>query len=105
MTAEADFKNVQTAILRKLPTDETDAESRSGKAISEYIEALLQRAGTSTIPVLLLTNAIEGKVPASDRLDSLTGFAQEQFEHYLELKVQDPRLGPYEALGRHLSGS
>lgn len=103
MTA-ADFATVQRAVLRRTLKG-IDIGLSSGNSLPEYVERLLDQARTSTIPVLILTDAIEGKVPVEERLDFLADFAQAQFDHYLELKVLDPKLGPYEALGRALSGS
>ena len=54
----------------------------------------------STTPALIVASLLEGTVPTSARLDSLTAFSSEQFQYYQRLGVQDARLGPYEALGR-----
>ncbi len=106
MIPAADFMKVQNAILRKSNPKEAEIEASSGTSLSEYIERLLQQATTSTIPAIVLTDAIEGSVPVEDRLGELAEFAQAQFDHYANvLKVLDPKLGPYEALGRFLSGT
>ena len=106
MTTTADFVAVQNAILRRAIQNEAQIEVGSGTAICDYVERLLERSRTSTIPVLVLTDAVEGKVPSSDRLTTLSNFAERQFEHYASvLKVMNPDLGPFEAVGRFLSGT
>lgn len=102
MTA-SDFATIRAAILRTNTINEAGAET--GISVAEFVEGLLEQAQTSTIPVLVLTDAIEGRVPGAQRLDFLTSFARSQFEHYSHLMVLDPKLGPYEALGRLLSGT
>lgn len=71
-----------------------------GFATTSYISELVQKAGVSTTPALIVASLLEGTVPTSARLDSLTAFSSEQFQYYQRLGVQDARLGPYEALGR-----
>jgi len=104
MTTATDFAAIRAAILRTNATSESGTKSDTESA-AEYVDQLLEQAQTSTIPVLILTDAIEGRVPVAQRLDLLTSFARNQFEHYSDLKVLNPKLGPYEALGRLLSGT
>lgn len=105
MTTAADYLTARTAILRETIPNGGDFEFSSEKPLLEYVEQLLDQARMSTIPALILTDAIEGKVPVEERLNLLTSFAEAQFAHYSDLKVLNPKLGPYEALGRVLSGS
>ena len=71
-----------------------------GLTTTSYISELVQKAGQSTTPALIVASLLDGVTPASGRLDSLTAFAAEQFQSYQRIGVQDARLGPYEALGR-----
>lgn len=70
----------------------------------QYVDALVKDAKTSTIPALLMPGLVQGTIPTSDKLDSLTAFAKEQFAYYKNvLGSAFAELGPYEALGRGLS--
>lgn len=70
----------------------------------QYIGALVDDVAGSTIPALLVPALVSGTIPTSDRLDSLTVFAQQQFDYYKNVLGSSAfQLGPYEALGRGLS--
>lgn len=67
----------------------------------QYVDALVQGAKTSTIPALLVASLVNGTIPTSEKLDSLTEFAKIQFDYYKNvLGSAFAELGPYEALGR-----
>jgi hypothetical protein len=71
-----------------------------------YVDALIQDVETSTIPALLVASLVGGTIPTSEKLDSLTVFAQDQYDYYKDvLGSASPQLGPYEALGRGFSST
>lgn len=98
---------VGTAARGILRVDFSDIERNAdalrldkGFATASYLSELVQKAGQATTPALIVASLLEGAIPTSARLDSLTAFSAEQFQSYQRLGVQDARLGPYEALGR-----
>lgn len=77
----------------------------SGLSLEIYAGELIAQAQQSTVPALLAASFFEGVTPVSERLDSLTAFADVQYESYLRQGVMDARLGPYEALGLGFSST
>jgi pimeloyl-ACP methyl ester carboxylesterase len=77
----------------------------SGLSAELYSAQLIAQAQQSTVPALLAASFFEGVTPVSERLDSLSAFAQEQYASYLRAGVMDARLGPYEALGLGFSST
>lgn len=103
LTSELIFR--QQAILR---TELPDEAAQTGQyiisnqtSLDNYTDTLIERAETSTQPVLLVSDIVLGRIPTAIHLGELATFAQMQFEHYANvLRVTTPELGPYEALGR-----
>jgi hypothetical protein len=66
-----------------------------------YQAGLIAQAATTTTAAFALSTFIEGVVPTSARIDSLTAFAKTQFDYYTNtLKSANAQLGAYEALGK-----
>jgi hypothetical protein len=66
-----------------------------------YQASLIAQAATTTTAAFALSTFIEGVVPTSARIDSLTAFAKTQFDYYTNtLKSANAQLGAYEALGK-----
>ena len=105
MATSLELQDVQQGILRKKNIDEANFEAAAGTTVAEYTEELIERAETSTQPVLIMFDAIIGKVPSSASLDVQAALAQAQFDAYAAKGVANPELGPYEALGRSLSST
>ena len=98
--AVADYTNLQSKILRKTIPAEATVQNTAGTDLAVYEEQLIERAETSTQAALLISQIVLGKVPVDGaKLDSLTAFAQAQFDAYSAKGVARPELGPYEALG------
>ena len=77
----------------------------SGKfTFDTYINALIDDSAHSTVPALLVASIVDGTIPTSIKLDSLTSFAQVQYDYYKNvLGSAYAELGPYEALGNAFS--
>jgi hypothetical protein len=66
-----------------------------------YQAGLIAQVATTTTAAFALSTFIEGVVPTSARIDSLTAFAKTQFDYYTNtLKSANAQLGAYEALGK-----
>lgn len=66
-----------------------------------YQAGLIAQASTTTTAAFALSTFIEGVVPTSARIDSLTAFAKTQNDYYTNvLKSANAQLGAYEALGK-----
>jgi len=108
MATSAELQNVQAKVLRKVNVAEANFEAGQGTTVADYTELLIERAETSTEPVLIMYDAILGHVPTEAQLDGAAGlaaFALAQFNAYAAKGVANPELGPYEALGRALSST
>src|ERR1700687_4470502 len=105
MATSLQLQALQKAILRKVIVAEADAEAAAGTTVAQYIEILVERADTSTGPVLIMLAATAAKIPTSTPPDALAAFAQLQFDYYASKGVAQPELGPYEALGKALSST
>jgi hypothetical protein len=69
--------------------------------LAAYQAGLVAQASTTTTAAYALSTFIEGVVPTSARIDSLTAFAKTQFDYYSNtLKSANAQLGAYEALGK-----
>jgi hypothetical protein len=66
-----------------------------------YQAGLIAQTATTTTAAFALSTFVEGVVPTSARIDSLTAFAKTQFDYYTNtLKSANAQLGAYEALGK-----
>ena len=69
--------------------------------LAAYSQGLIAQASTTTQAAFALSSFIEGAVPTSARIDSLTAFATTQHNYYVNvLQSGNAQLGAYEALGK-----
>ena len=69
--------------------------------ITAYSQGLIAQSATTTQAAFALSTFIEGAVPTSARIDSLTAFAKAQNDYYTNtLKSANANIGAYEALGK-----
>jgi hypothetical protein len=69
--------------------------------LAAYSQGLIAQAATTTQAAFALSSFIEGAVPTSARIDSLTAFATTQHDYYVNvLQSANAQLGAYEALGK-----
>jgi hypothetical protein len=70
-------------------------------SLETYQAGLIAQTTKTTQAAFALSSFIEGVVPTSARIDSLTEFAKTQFDYYANvLKSDNAQLGAYEALGK-----
>ena len=78
-----------------------DAIDSGTSSLSTYQAGLIAQVTNTTQAAFALSTFIEGIVPTSARIDSLTTFAQTQYDYYANvLKSGNAQLGAYEALGK-----
>src|SRR5690348_1331962 len=73
MTSVVEFAALLTAILRTKSATEAVGETDATTAL-EYVGQLIEKARLSTVPILILTKAIEGRGQLLQRLDLLASF-------------------------------
>jgi hypothetical protein len=93
----------QDCILRVENNATATALANSGLSDTEILNILLEDAENSTQPGLLVYSLIFGETQSEALLDQHAVFMEAQFNSYVALGVQNPELGPYEAMGRSLS--
>lgn len=103
-TSREDVAIVHRSILRTdadatFIATTTDKIQTGALTYEQYVGSLIDQAETTTIPALVVTSFFEGVTPVSARLDQLAAFSDSQFKYYTQMGVQDPKIGPYEALG------
>lgn len=104
-TVETASRGILREVFSSIEANADALRVDKGLSPAAYGAELIERAQQSTVPALLVADFIEGVTPLSARLDSLTAFAQAQYDSYLRSGVMDARLGPYEALGLGFSGT
>lgn len=108
ITPYAQVLTAEGGVLRTTLPEATatlaEATIGSGQmSLATYINQLIAQAEDSTVPALIVPQFIEGATPLSARLDGLTAFAAVQHAYYTAMGVNNPDLGPYEALGMGFS--
>jgi hypothetical protein len=69
-------------------------------SFAQYVDGLIQEGQKTSVPALIVANALGGSVPTKEHLAELMAFASDQLQSYRAMGVATPELGPYEALGR-----
>ncbi len=78
----------------------------SGKMnVADFVASVTPDLDQSLFPSLIMYNFLFGKSPSQEQAISLADFNNEQYSAYAKMKVPDPNLGVYEALGRGLSSN
>jgi hypothetical protein len=103
MATVAEVLHWQDCILRVENNATATALANSGLSDTEILNILLEDAENSTQPGLLVYSLIFGETQSEALLDQHAVFMEAQFNSYVALGVQNPELGPYEAMGRSLS--
>jgi hypothetical protein len=93
--------------INRVPLDEASATAVAAAidggttTFTIYRAGLIAQAATTTTAAFALSTFIEGVVPTSARIDSLTAFAKTQLDYYTNtLKSGNAQLGAFEALGK-----
>jgi hypothetical protein len=106
LTTVQQVQAVYKSILRTDLNDATaaavaDAIDNGTSSLATYQAGLIAQTTNTTQAAFALSTFIEGVVPTSARIDSLTSFAQTQYDYYANvLKSDNAELGAYEALGK-----
>lgn len=102
----ATVAEVQAAYRAIARTDLSAATAQgvvdAGTPIDTYIANLLAQNAPTTGAAVAVASFLQGMVPTSARLDSLTAFANTQAASYAALG-QNARIGAYEAIGRGIA--
>lgn len=105
----AAVKTAYYGVLR-LTLDDASAQSQAlaidakQTTLSDYVKGLIAQAGSSTMPALVVYDAVYGvNPPNAAKLDSLAAFAQGQANSPGYKATAEPRLGAFEALGMGLA--
>ncbi len=103
--------SIKTAHLGVLRLELSDSSAAAVAAqitgnqltFNSYLDGLINQAGKSTLPALVIYDRVFGATPSSTKLTELAAFCKGQAESPGYLATSDPRLGAFEALGMALA--
>lgn len=105
MVTSTDVNNVALQIIRRtynpiVAAAIADSINTGSTTMAAFKAQLIANgADKCTQPALIVSNYIEGVVPASATVTSRAGFCQNQYDYYVAIGSANAALGPYEALG------